>query len=357
MPSYCATPRKPLIAGLILSALLSSAVFPAIASNYEYRHPLTGLVQQAGGGGSQQGVGNLQFEVGYLLEGPWAFGQVNPGASSEWREVRLRNVGAGAVSIGAEGLVVPAPYVIQSDSCAGVELAPQAMCSAQVAFRPTQGGEFAGEFYAVNVDLAVGSGPRVLLSGTSPGAGVSFLDEAGLPLSGWEWVTRQSDAPAPSKTVTLRSSGTMPLVLGATPAVVADGVGVVGIATWGNCRNVTLAVGESCSLSVGVGVKISGSMSPMPARTYTTGLLVSSASLASSQMSPLFYGEITPRAMLRLGGISSSSPLRGGDDMCHLQYQGTHGGVRSDYFCGEGYSYSTYSNTSGCTACYKYLEP
>ncbi len=166
------------------------------------------------------------------------FGAQAVGTTSAPQVLAVRNIGTATLTLGA--ITTSGPFT-QTNNCAAT-LAPNESCSVSVRYVPTAAGTQSGQLYVPGNSQGVP--PLVVLSGT----GFVAVPALSLSATSMAFGSRPIGMSTPGKSVTITSTGNVPLVVsslsigGANPGdftIVSDG-----------CSGVSLNPGASCTASV-----------------------------------------------------------------------------------------------------------
>jgi hypothetical protein len=173
----------------------------------------------------------------------------------------LTNTGTAVVNVGLVSITGTGATAFTETSTCGSTLAIGAMCTVSVALSSAAGGSFAGSL-TVASDATVGGTAAVALSGTELVRSVT-LGPASLTFNA------TIPTAAAAQTATLTNTGTAVVTLG---AVSISGAGAAAFSQTGTC-GATLAVGASCTITVGFNPATAGSFAGSLAVTSdaTTG--------------------------------------------------------------------------------------
>lgn len=198
-------------------------------------------------------VDYLLFERGSpgltIYPDPVDFGAAQLGASGATRRIQITSTGSvqlvlGAITIGGAN---PKDFnkVAGADRCSGKTLNPRSSCTIDIRFRPLGEG---GRNSALLVPSNASSTPRqVALFGTGSARPVPGISVDPDPVDFGESLVR---GPGPVRRLTVTSSGTARLTLGASTVEGTNPTDFVKVTPGDNCTNKALDPGTSCSIDV-----------------------------------------------------------------------------------------------------------
>lgn len=179
---------------------------------------------------------------------------------------------------------------------------------------------------------------------------LTVLPKAALSLQlGGGLSTRQGE----TKTVgaVLTNNDSQEVTLGSN-ALGVSSAGSLFSVTGNQCKNTTLAPGNTCSFTL----RLSGSTNsgaPAAPGSKTGSVWVTSATQAASL--PV-SGTVTARDYILMSGGASGPSYESQAQHCHQRYAAQFGGPETQYFCNTGAWFSVLSQSSGCDRCAKYVD-